>query len=191
MTARRDPVRSYEPIDRADLERLGRVADADLARFVARNPSLDQWRGRVRVIALAQGAAEHYLRGERGVRDLDVIVCFAGDPSRQLRRQVVSWDWGPSKFGRCPYDPPEYMGRAVDVKFWLMPDEGDAVRSLRVWLAGRLRKHPDRHRKSDVAHEPVILIRPWLGDVAWDPGPAPPPGTKTGAHRRPAGRSPD
>jgi hypothetical protein len=34
----------------------------------------------VSIIALAQGGAEHYLRGRRGIRDLDVIVCFTEDP---------------------------------------------------------------------------------------------------------------
>ena len=46
--------------------------------------------------------AEHRLRGTRGIWDLDIIVTFGGDVRRQLRRRVVSWDWGPSKFGRCP-----------------------------------------------------------------------------------------
>jgi hypothetical protein len=110
--------RSFEPITDADLERLGRVADADLDRFFERNPHLREWRQRVLAVALAQGGAEHRLRGQRGIWDLDVIVCFAnpGTRPKHLRRPVVHWDWGPSKFGRCPYDPPEYIGRAVDVK---------------------------------------------------------------------------
>ena len=77
-----------ERIDDADLARLGRAADADLELFFARNPHLDDWRQRVVAVALAQGGAEHRLRGERGIWDLDVIVCFAspdGQP-KQLRR---------------------------------------------------------------------------------------------------------
>ena len=77
--ADRDVARSYERLDRSDLARLGRAARAELEAFFARNPHLAGWRDRVRIIALAQGAAEHYLRGRRGVRDLDVIVCFAED----------------------------------------------------------------------------------------------------------------
>ena len=76
----RDPARSYEPLDTADLARLGRAAHAELDAFFARNPHLAGWRDRVRIIALAQGGAEHYLRGRRGIRDLDVIVCFTEDP---------------------------------------------------------------------------------------------------------------
>lgn len=120
----RDPARSYEPLEEADLERLGRVADAELEACFTRNPRLAGWRDRVRVIALSQGGADHYLRGCRGVWDLDVIVCFAEDPAlpRLWRRRVLSWDWGPSKLGRCPYDPPGYSGRAVDIVFWVIPD---------------------------------------------------------------------
>src|SRR5262249_53547350 len=87
-----DPARSYESIDDTDLARLGRAADADLDAFFSRNPHLRQWRRRVGVVALAQGAAEHRLRGTRGIWDLDIIVSFSCDVPRQLRRMVVSWD---------------------------------------------------------------------------------------------------
>jgi hypothetical protein len=76
----RDPARSYEPLDEADLECLGRCAEAEREAFFGRNPGLVGRCDRVRVIALCQGGAEHYLRGRRGVRDLDLIVCFAHDP---------------------------------------------------------------------------------------------------------------
>ena len=64
--ADRDPARSYERLDTSDLARLGRAAPAELDAFFARNPHLAGWRDRVRIIALAQGGAEHYLRGRRG-----------------------------------------------------------------------------------------------------------------------------
>jgi hypothetical protein len=187
-----DPGRSYEPLDNADLERLGRVADAELDAFFARNPHLVGWRDRVRIVALAQGGADHYVRGRRGVWDLDVIVCFAHDPalSRLLRRMVVSWDWGPSKLGRCPYDPSEYRGRAIDVAFWVIPDGPDPVDALREWLAERAAKHSDPKRKPDLAQEPVVLIRPDLGSVLWDPPNVPPPRSKGRGHRRPQGVAP-
>jgi hypothetical protein len=84
-------------LGRAELSRLERVADAELEASLARNPRLVGWRDRVRIIALAQGGAERYLRGRRGVWDLDVIVCFAQDPAlpRLWRRGVVSWDGAP------------------------------------------------------------------------------------------------
>jgi hypothetical protein len=187
-----DQERSTESIDTADLERLGRTADADLDRFFDRNPGLFGWRERVSIVALARGAAEHYLRGQRGIWDLDLIVCFADTTKlpRLARRMVVSWDWGPSKFGRCPYDLPEYTGRAVDVKYWVIPGRADPVEALQAWLAKRLAKHHDPVGKPDLAHEPVILIRPRLGETAWDPGAPPPPKRKSQSHRKAQGLAP-
>jgi hypothetical protein len=187
--------RSSEQVDDFDLERLGRAADCDLERFFARNPHLSGWRNRVRAVALAQGAAEHRVRGKRGIWDLDLIVCFAyTDKLIPLqRRQIVHWDWGPSKFGRCPYDPPSYTGRALDVKLWVIPDLPDPAQALRVWLSDRLEKHPDPERDPDVAHEPVILIRPRerLGELVWDPDLAPPAKQETSkVRRRPVGLAP-
>lgn len=174
--ADRDPARSYERLDKSDLARLGRAARAELEAFFVRNPHLAGWRERMRIIALAQGGAEHYLRGRRGVRDLDVIVCFAEDSRlpHLFRRMVVSWDWGPSKLGRCPHDPVEYTGRAVDVAFWVIPDRPSSIAGLREWLAGRAARHVNPERNPDLAHEPVVLIHPDLGSVAWDPGETPP-----------------
>ena len=190
---KKDPARSYESIDKADLRRLGRTADVDLDKFFDRNTHLAGWRTRVSVVALAQGAAEHHLRGCRGIWDFDVIVCFADTAAlpRLVRRMVMSWDWGPSKFGRCPYDPPEYSGRAVDVKLWVIPHRHNPLEALREWLARRQVKYPDPLRKPDVANEPVITIRPRLGHTAWDPGPAPSPRKEKKGHRRPQGLAPD
>jgi hypothetical protein len=188
----RDLARSYERLDESDLARLGRAAEAELKAFFARNPHLAGWQDRLRIVALAQGGAEHYLRGRRGIRDLDVIVCFAEDPClpRLFRRMVVSWDWGPSKLGRCPYDPPEYTGRAVDVAFWVIPDRASAVAALREWLTARAAKHVNPQRKPDLAHEPIVLIHPDLGTVVWDPGVVPSPRPKTTGHRKPYGLVP-
>jgi hypothetical protein len=187
--------RSFEQIDDTDLERLGRAADADLDRFFERNRHLRAWRGRVLAVALAQGGAEHRLRGKRGIWDLDVIVCFANPDTRprHLRRPVVHWDWGPSKFGRCPYDPSIYTGRAVDMKYWVIPGRSDPVDALRAWLQARLVKVPCPSRAPDLAHEPVILIRPHerLGEVVWDPDMAPPAKeSTTKLRRRPVGLAP-
>jgi hypothetical protein len=190
--ASRDPARSYERLDESDLTRLGRAAETELNAFFARNPHLAGWQDRVRIIALAQGGAEHYLRGRRGIWDLDVIVCFAEDPRlpRLFRRMTVSWDWGPSKLGRCRYDPPEYTGRAVDVAFWVIPDRANPVAGLQEWLAARATRHVSPGRKPDLAHEPVVLIHPDLGLVAWDPEEVPPPRPKTTGHRKPHGLVP-
>lgn len=171
--------RSFAPITQEDLARLGRTADADLELFFRKNPERARWRARVVLVALAQGGAEHYLRGERGVRDLDVIVCFAALPGEValLRRSPVVWDWGPSKFGRNPHESSSYEGRAVDVQYWVVPDRREPAGGVQEWLRNR-RGPPDRN----LAHAPVVSIWPAFDEVLWDPGPAPRPGTKTKPH---------
>lgn len=185
--------RSYEAIDGSDLHRLLRTAEADLDRFFDRNAHLAEWRSRVFAIALVQGSAEHLLRGTRGIWDLDVIVCFDGPRSKQLRRPIVCWDWGSSKFGRCPYDPPAYTGRSVDVKYWVIPGDPDPAEALRQWLEDRLERAPDPARKRDLAQEPVVLLLPEsrMGEVVWDPAMNPPAKQSTNdVRRRPVGLAP-
>jgi hypothetical protein len=186
----RHPARSYETIDDDELARLKRLADHETETFFARNPARRMWAGRLRFVALAQGGAEHYLRGERGVWDLDLVLFFAQHPDDQprpyLRRSPRCWDWGESKFGRCPYDN-GYIGRAVDVMLWVIPDRPDPLAGLVEWLE---RRHRRNARVPDVAHEPVILVSPQRGRVVWDPPNVPPPIAKTRGHRPPAGLAP-
>jgi hypothetical protein len=187
----RDPARSYEPIDHADLARLARLADTECDEFFSRNRHLAHWRGQLRFVALGQGGADHYLRGERGIWDLDLLLLFGQHrddrPKPYLRRSVRSWDWGPSKFGRCPYDPPSYSGRAVDVALWVIPDSPDPLDGLRCWLE---RRHTKNRTVPDLAHQPVVLVAPDRGRIVWDPPNVPPPVQKTIGHRSPAGTVP-
>lgn len=198
-SGRRLASRSYEKVTVEDVARLARTAEADLERFFARNP---KWtRQDVVAIGFAQGGAEHYVRGERGIYDLDTVVWFTGDPRRQTRRPVVLWDWGESKFGRCPNKGPEYIGRPADVKYWTIGTgvTGNPVAAVRQWLqkravaCGDSARYFAQHERLDVAHEPVVLLSPgdhYL-DVIWDPGPPPPPPDKTDRHRRPVGMASD
>lgn len=78
-------------------------------------------------------------------------------------------------------------GRAVDVKYWTIPDAADPVEGLHEWLTRGRSRHSDPIRTPDLAHEPVILIRPRFGEVAWDPGVAPPPRPKAGGRLKPRG----
>jgi hypothetical protein len=66
---------------------------------------------------------------------------------RLFRRNPTHWDWGPSKFGRCPYDDPSYTGRAVDVMLWVIPDRPDPIEGLREWLSERVAKKPMRYAR--------------------------------------------
>ena len=185
-----DPARSYARITNDDLERLGRLADHEARTFFDRNPQLAPWRSQLRLVALGQGGADHFIRGERGVWDLDLLLFFAQHPIDKqrpfLRRSPRRWDWGPSKFGRCPYDR-GYEGRAVDVMLWVIPDGPDPVEALVAWLDAR---HAKNRGRADVAHEPVVLIRPERGRVVWDPADVPPPRVKSEGHPPPGGTAP-
>jgi hypothetical protein len=190
-----DPRRSYEALTVDDLARLGRLGALEVDEFFARNRRLTAWRGKLRFTALVQGGAEHYLRCQRGIWDLDIAVFFAQHPDLPdrpyLRRGTRQWDWGPSKFGRCPLDHPDYQGRAVDVMLWVIPDSSEPLNGLMSWLDDRRTKKPDPQRTPDLAHEPVVLIDPDIGRVVWDPPNVPPPRHKTEGHtKRPAGHAP-
>ena len=95
-----DSARSYEPITDDDLTRLGRLARHEATTFFDRNSHLGIWRDRLRLVALGQGGADHYIRGARGVWDLDLLLFFAQHPDDKqrpfLRRSPQRWDWGPS-----------------------------------------------------------------------------------------------
>jgi hypothetical protein len=190
-----DPRRSYEALTLDDLARLGRLGALEVDEFFSRNRRLAAWRGQHRFTALVQGGAEHYLRHQRGIWDLDIAVFFAqhpGLPARAyLRRSSRQWDWGPSKFSRCPLDHSDYLGRAVDMMLWVIPDTSEPLDGLVSWLDDRRTKKPDPQRTPDLAHEPVVLIDPNIGRVVWDPPDVPPPRHKTEGHtQRPAAQAP-
>lgn len=191
----RDSARSYELLEESDLVRLDRLADAELDDFFGRNAHLSHWRERLRFIALAQGGADHYLRHERGIWDLDLILCFAQHPDDKprhyLRRSPSRWDWGRSKFGRNPYDPPGYAGRAVDIMLWVIPARHDPYEGLQEWLEKRRASKPNPARQPDLAHEPVVLIRPDRGRIVWNPPDVPPPVSKTSGHPPTTHRAPN
>ena len=66
--------------------------------------------------ALCQGAALHYLDSRNGVKDFDVWSFYAqrADGLFPYRWRGTA-DYGPSKFGRYPGDPPSFTGRRVDL----------------------------------------------------------------------------
>lgn len=79
------------------------------------------------------------------------------------------------------------------MKYWVIPDGPDPAGAVRAWLGSRLAKAPDPTRSPDLAHEPVILIRPddRFGEVVWDPQVAPSAKQTTSkTRRRPAGLAP-
>jgi len=71
-----------------------------------------------------QGAALHYLDGENGIKDFDVLILFRenlsiSDNSGCLIkipfRRVGSEDSGMAEFGRYPTDRVQYKSRRVDI----------------------------------------------------------------------------
>jgi hypothetical protein len=108
--------RSLARIDRNDLLRLAELAADVEAGLFARHPrGAGRYVGRLVCRALCQGAALHYLDGTNGVKDFDVWSFYAerGDGPFPYRWRGTA-DYGPSKFGRYPDDPPSFTGRRVD-----------------------------------------------------------------------------
>ena len=103
-----DTARSLARIERSDLLRLAALAAEAEAGLFARHPrGAGRYAGRLLCRALCQGAALHYLDGTNGVKDFDVWSFYAalGDGPFPYRWRGTA-DFGPSKFGRYPGDPP-------------------------------------------------------------------------------------
>ena len=160
--------RSLARIDVADLLRLAALAADAEAELFERNPrGSGRYAGRLLGRALCQGAALHYVDRKNGVKDFDVWSFYA---------QLADWpfpvrwrgtrDFGPSKFGRYPGDPPRYIGRRVDLLGRSLPAAPgtDPVHTIREYLAaGRT----DSARK--LATKAAVLIAPVsrVGEIVW------------------------
>ena len=162
--------RSCERITGADLARLGEFALLDLAGLVDRETATGRrYRHRLLCIALCQGAAQHYVDGENGVKDFDVWSFFAADPAGPFPyRRRVERDFGRSKFARHPADPPRFVGRRVDLggrSLSVLP-AADPVESVRSYLAGGRTETARR-----LSEKPVVLLWPagLRGRVIWRP----------------------
>ncbi|WP_442754448.1 hypothetical protein ACNHKD_15855 [Methylocystis sp. JAN1] len=132
--------RSFETIDRADLHRLAELALARIDAAFDKHPQKRAlYEGRLLGLCLCQGAADHYLdpAASDGVHDFDIWAFFARRPDARLwNRKPFTSDFGPSKFGKSPLDPPRYDGRRVDVLWRCIPSEGaDAGEAIRRYLA--------------------------------------------------------
>jgi hypothetical protein len=158
--------RSFRQIGTADLQRLLDLASADRQHFFRRQREWAAiYESRILATALCQGAAEHFLRGERGINDFDVYTFYETDPRRRWcakRRKVA--DFGDPKFGRSS-DRPEFRGRRVDLfgrAIKRLPDE-PPIESIRNWL----RMARGQTTPWFLARTAVILLEPELGQVAW------------------------
>lgn len=163
--------RSYERIERADLERLLAIAEADRAAFFVRHPDwAAQYRDRVLGVALCQGAALHYLRSEAGVQDFDVYTFYADHPGRPwYANQKAHADFGDPKFGTSP-DKPHFVGRRVDLlgRSLDAPVGAEPAAAIQAWLgAGRGKQSAAFLREKAVV---LLAPAPRLGEIVWPTG---------------------
>ena len=108
--------RSFKKIKRADLTRLAELALDDLRSLFKRKRRSRVYADRLMLLCLCQGAARHYVHGDRGINDLDVWAFFKQHPKYVFpyRRHGFA-DFGPSRFGRHPKDKARFAGRRVDI----------------------------------------------------------------------------
>jgi hypothetical protein len=154
-----DMDRSLAHIEVADLLRLVALAADAEAELFERNPrGSGRYAGRLVGRALCQGAALHYVNGKNGVKDFDVWSFYAQyDDWPFPARWRGTRDFGPSKFGRYPGDPPQYAGRRVDLLGRSLPAAPGADPALAIhnYLAAR-RTNSARA----LAAKAVVLIDP-------------------------------
>jgi hypothetical protein len=161
--------RSFEKITLDDLRKLASIASEDREAFFADHPDwASLYKDRLLAVTLCQGAAAHYLDGQRGVNDFDVYSFYAAHPSRPwYAKRNKPWDFGDSKFGRT-LDRPDYVGRRVDLLgrgIQYRQGEAPAV-AIRRWL------RTDRGQSARLlAQRPIVLLSPQerLGEVIWRP----------------------
>jgi hypothetical protein len=109
----------------------------------------------------------HYVNERNGVKDFDVWSFYAQyDDWPFPARWRGTRDFGPSKFGRYPSDPPRYSGRRVDLLGRSLPAEpgADPAGVLRRYLAAR---RTDSAKA--LAAKAVVLIYPdnRAGEIVW------------------------
>jgi hypothetical protein len=174
------------------LRRLAELAEEDHA-FFTRPGGRPEYESRRLAVALAQGAALHYLDGRTGVKDLDVWTFYAAIPGKRFPadRRLRTVDFGPSSLGRGTYDIhavrsdqralwrrlSAYAGRKVDLCMRALPVQADApinsvISVLQEWLARGAKStaaHPPS--ESHLAQKAVVLLYPdsHRGNVVWPP----------------------
>jgi hypothetical protein len=176
------------------LRRLAALAEEDHA-FFTRPGGRPEYESRRLAVALAQGAALHYLDGRTGVKDLDFWAFYAAIPGRRFPadKRVRRADFGSSSLGRQTYDMhaarnehqralrrrwSAYTGRRVDFCVRALPVQPDApidsvIGVLQEWLARGAQSTAARKPSPwHLAKKAVVLLYPdsRRGYVVWAPG---------------------
>jgi len=170
--------RSTERIEISDLHHLADIAADVEADLYARHPaSSGRYAGRLLCRVLCQGAELHYVDHTNGVKDFDVWSFYterAEGPFPARWRGTA--DFGRSKFGRFPGDPPRHQGRRVDLmgRSLHVPLTADPADVIRNYLSAARTESA-----SALAAKAAVLIVPSdrAGEIIWPdprrPHPAP------------------
>jgi hypothetical protein len=153
--------RSFARITPTDLNRLATIAREDLSDFFKRKKRWAPYAGRIVLVALCQGAADHYVQGKRGVHDFDVWTFFAEDPKLTAfpYRRNKPRDFRNPKFGRDPKHK-HYAGRRVDLLGRSIARRGTAVESVQLYLReGKTKTARELAKKSVVVIWPPATFR--------------------------------
>jgi hypothetical protein len=174
-------VRSYAPLTDENLRRLATIAAERDAALRAARPD---WCSRLLAACLVQGAARHFVYGDRGIKDLDVYLFYGLPTGKRANafpylRGTAQQDFGDSEHGRQLYTDEErtdprlasripawerYAGRRVDLLARAIPND-TARRAVRRWLEEGLRKSGSSGWH--LAQAPVVCLTPELGAVWW------------------------
>jgi hypothetical protein len=161
------PHRSFEKITEEDIATLARIALEDFEDLFTRKDSCRPYRDRLRLICLCQGAARHFVHGDRGVHDFDMWGFFTEIPNHPFPyRRMGKRDFGSSRFGQNPDDGPSFKGRRVDIigRSIPMPTTELSIESVQRYLREGLTESARL-----LAQRPVIVAWPGkdLGQIIW------------------------
>ena len=164
----KSPHRSFKKIRKADLARLERLAKQCLDEMLGRTKTGRYYSSDHMLMAcLCQGAAQHFVYGDRGVCDWDVVFFFRTNPRWKFPpRWRGTADFGPSRFGRNPDDDPKYSGRRIDVMGRdIAVPKGNNAKSAIIGYVRERRTASARYW----AKRPLIVLSPrkMLGQVIW------------------------
>jgi hypothetical protein len=164
----KSPHRSFERITDDDLSRLGQIALDDFTDLCRRRQRSRPYADRLRLIRLCQGAARHFVHGDRGVQDFDLWGFFQEIPDHPFPwRRRAKHDFGQSRFGRNPDDGETFEGRRVHVigRSISMPEGKSPIESVQRYF---------REQRSEsarlLAERPVIVVWPAkdCGRIIWN-----------------------
>jgi hypothetical protein len=155
--------RSFEPITRDDLGRLGAVALTDHERFFAANPQWGSMKDRLLGAVLTQGAAAHAVDGQRGINDFDMYLIYeelSGVRFWIRRRREI--DCGLTKFGKDPAG--RTLNRRVDLYRRSLKGR-TLLEAIQTWLGGAREGMTPGYLRT----RPVVGLYPDAGEVLWMP----------------------